>query len=333
MKKIIILTIIIFFGVYFYYSQAISSPLNKKGEDVEFTVAQGEGVKIIASNLVDNKIIDSSLFFKIYVWQKNLEKKFISGEYVLTPKMSIIEIVKSLTGNGAISTEKNLTFIEGWNNKDFAKYLEEQGFGTSDEFLKLINTNKYSDSYSFLSDKSKTADLEGYLFPDTYRVYKNATQEDVVIKMLNNFNNKLTERMRADIKKQGRSIFEVITMASLIEKEVKTLDDMKIVSGIFWDRIKNGQALESCATLAYALGENKPQYSAADTETDSPYNTYMHKGLPPTPICNPGLNAITAAVYPTYTKYNYFLSDPVTNKTIFSATYDEHLRNKRIYLN
>jgi UPF0755 protein len=261
-----------------------------------------------------------------------LEKKLIASEYVLNPKMSIKEIVNSLTGKNAISKEINLTFIEGKNNKDYAKYLESQGFGSAEDFLKLVNTNKYNDRFQFLSDKSKTADLEGFLFPDTYRVFKDATQEEILIKLLDNFDIKLTEQMRTDIKKQGRSIFEIIVMASLIEKEVKTFDDMKIVSGLFWDRIKNGQALESCATLAYALGENKPQYSAADTEIDSPYNTYKHRGLPPTPICNPGLNAITAAIYPVYTNYNYFLSDPATNKTIFSASYDEHLKNKRIYL-
>jgi len=107
---------------------------------------------------------------------------------------------------------------------------------------------------------------------------------------------------------------------------------MKIVSGIFWDRIKNGQPLESCATLAYILGQNKPQYSIEDTKTDSPYNTYLILGLPPSPISNPGLQAIKAAIYPEYTKYNYFLNRQDTGETIFSVDYDEHLRNKAKYL-
>ena len=107
---------------------------------------------------------------------------------------------------------------------------------------------------------------------------------------------------------------------------------MKIVSGIFWQRIKNNQALQSCATLAYILGINKPQYSWQDTKIDSPYNTYLHRGLPPTPISNPSLKAIKAAIYPEYTDYNYFLSDPKTSKTIFSKTYAEHLRQQRKYL-
>jgi len=121
-------------------------------------------------------------------------------------------------------------------------------------------------------------------------------------------------------------------MASLIEKEVRTSEDMKIISGIFWQRIENRQGLESCATLAYILGVNKPQYSVVDTKIDSPYNTYKHRGLPPSPIANPGLNAITAAIYPKETDYNYFLSDPATGQTIFSRTLGEHNLNKAKYL-
>lgn len=107
---------------------------------------------------------------------------------------------------------------------------------------------------------------------------------------------------------------------------------MKIVSGIFWDRIANGQRLESCATLAYILGESKPQYTLADTQINSPYNTYRNDGLPPTPINNPGLKAIRAALYPTKTDYNYFLSRPDTGETVFSKIYQEHLANKAKYL-
>jgi UPF0755 protein len=107
---------------------------------------------------------------------------------------------------------------------------------------------------------------------------------------------------------------------------------MKIVSGIFWDRIKNGEALGSCATLAYILGVNKPQYSLEDTRIESPYNTYKYRGLPPGPIANPGFNAINAAIYPEFTDYNYFLSDPETGKTIYSRTLDEHNANKYRYL-
>jgi UPF0755 protein len=196
------------------------------------------------------------------------------------------------------------------------------------------NSGSLAQSFDFLRVLPDNATLEGYLFPDTYRIFKDAAAEDIVVKMLANFDKKLAPETRAEISRQGKTLPEIITMASLIEKEVRGADDMKIVSGIFWNRIKNGQALQSCATLAYVLGVNKAQYSEADTKVDSPYNTYQNRGLPPGPIANPGLNAIIAAVYPVQTDYNFFLTAEVNgaSKVIYSRTYDEHLRNKGKYL-
>jgi UPF0755 protein len=197
--------------------------------------------------------------------------------------------------------------------------------------LELVEED-YSKDFSFLKDKPKNKNLEGYLFPDTYRFFTDVSGEEVILKMLSNFDNKLAPKMREDISSQGKTIFEIITMASVIEKEVRSEKDMKIVSGIFWDRIKNGQALESCATLAYILGVNKPQYSYEDTRIKSPYNTYINRGLPAGPIANPGIKAIEAAIYPEYTGYNYFLTASETGETIFSRTYEEHLINKNKYI-
>jgi UPF0755 protein len=150
--------------------------------------------------------------------------------------------------------------------------------------------------------------------------------------MLDNFDRKLNKEMKDDIVATGRSIHEIVTMASLLEKEVRTYEDMRIVSGIFWDKIERGEALRSCATLAYILGENKPTYSTEDTKVDSPFNTYQNPGLPPAPISNPGEKAIRAAIYPTETDYNYFLNTLDTGETIFSRTFEEHKRNKIKYL-
>jgi UPF0755 protein len=195
----------------------------------------------------------------------------------------------------------------------------------------------YLSDFDFLADKPDDASLVGYMFPDTYRVYASSTAEEVTYRLLDNFGKKLTLEMRQDIAKQGKTIYEIVTMASLIEKEAAidqggSNNDAKIISGIFWDRIKNRQALQSCATLAYILGVNKPQYSEADTKIDSLYNTYLHRGLPPGPIANPGLAAIEAAIYPEYTDYNYFLTPAGSKQMIFSKTYEEHLRNKAKYL-
>jgi UPF0755 protein len=338
-KKIIILLILVLIIGQIIYARGINSSVEKNGQDKIFVVEKGESVKKIGSNLLEADLIKSKFYFEVYIWRNELEKDLQAGEYVLSPKLSIKEIVRVLSEGEALNDELTIKVIEGWKIDDIDTYLQNMGIVKEGEFSKLVELRKQDWTMSFideepkfLSDAPLSANLEGYLFPDTYRIYKDASAEDIIFKMLDNFGRKINEQMREDIKKQGRTIYETVIMASLVEKEVRTREDMKIVSGIFWDRIRNGQALESCATLAYILGENKPQYSTEDTKIDSPYNTYQNRGLPPSPISNPGLNAISAAIYPEYTEYNYFLSKSDTGETVFSRTYDEHLRNKAKYL-
>ncbi len=344
-KTTIILIIILLVLVGIFYYRGINSAVSKTGQDVQFLVSTGESVSQIGKNLAEADLIKSKFYFKVYVLLSGVQAKFQAGEYVLNPSLSIKKIVKILTGGEALSKERTIKIIEGWNIREISQYFEREGMFQSEELLELVGfprvdyrTNKemptprnYADRFDFLKDKPAYYSLEGYLFPDTYRIFKDATLDDIVLKMLDNFSQKLTPEMRAEIARQGKTIYEIITMASLLEKEVRSEEDMKIVSGIFWDRIKNKQALESCATLAYVLGVNKPQYTTEDTKIDSLYNTYQNRGLPPGPISNPGLRAIRAVIYPEYTDYNYFLSRPDTGETDFSETYEEHIRKKAKY--
>ena len=247
----------------------------------------------------------------------------------------------------AQQADKTVTIIEGWNSRQIAEKLANSQLGFSvDDFLKIAGQPKknyqslpanqwpedFSDNYEFLKDKPKQVGLEGYLFADTYRFRPSSSPKEVIIKLLDNFDQQLNTKMRQDIEQQGRTIYQIITMASLLEKEVKTEQDMKMVADIFWRRIKNGQRLESCATLAYILGQNKPQYSFEDTRINSPYNTYINSGLPPGPIGSPSLKAIKAAIYPTPNNYNFFLSRPDNGETIFSRNFEEHKVNKAKFL-
>jgi UPF0755 protein len=247
--------------------------------------------------------------------------------------------------------EDTIRILEGWTSRDIGQYFEENGRWQSDDFLKVAGfpqvdyrKNKdlppipdFSLNYSFLADKPDYYGLEGYLFPDTYRVYASSTVTEVVEKMLANFDQKLTPKMRADIKAQGKTIYEVVTLASIIEKEAPLNyqsgdnHDAQIISGIFLNRLRNGQALQSDATLSYIYGDNQPAHSGKELDADSPYNTYKYKGLPPGPICNPGILAIEAAIYPIKTDYNYFLTTD-TGDVVYARTYDDHLRNKNKYL-
>jgi len=217
------------------------------------------------------------------------------------------------------AAEITVRIPEGWTNDDIATYLAQTGPWLAADVLE--------------ADKGK----EGYLFPDTYRVYASSTAASVVDKMLKNFDAKLTDELRADITKQGKTVEDIIIMASLIEKEApinynkEENEDARIIGGIFWNRLKIGQGLQSDATLSYILKDKEDQHSGADLQIDSLYNTYKYRGLPPGPIANPGLLAIRAAIYPATTKYYYFLTTP-DRQVIYAKTYEEHLQNKYKYL-
>ncbi|MFA6106603.1 MAG: endolytic transglycosylase MltG [Patescibacteria group bacterium] len=349
LKKIFLIIIIataVFFGLAW---KKLNNPADPDGADRIFTVSAGEGTNQISDNLFGQKLIKSKLAFETYVWARGWEGTIKAGEHTLSPKLNIREIAQSLVSGNTISSEEKIIVKEGWNIGDIDSYLSEKNILASGEFKNVVDKisnfpardgsapggqSSIPKSYIFLNALSENTSLEGYLFPDTYRVFKNSSAEEIAGKMLANFDRKLNPELRVEIERQGKSVHEIITMASLIEKEVRATEDMKIVSGIFWNRINNGQALQSCATLAYVLGVNKPQYSEADTKIDSPYNTYQNKGLPPGPIANPGMNAIKAAIYPTANDYNFFLTAEVNgeSKTIYSRTFEEHVRNKGIYL-
>lgn len=323
--------LIILLFAFVYYKSSINKPIAAGEVEAKiFIVEKGEGVNIISQKLEDAGLIKSRTFFRIYAVRSNRQTDLKAGKYLLSQSMSIIEIVDVLTNGNVLNEEKSIKIIEGWNNKDIAEYFNENGLD-GNKFLEIVKNVK-DEKYSFLNDIPKGYDMEGFLFPDTYRIFINSNEDEVVNKMLDNFNVKLTEKMRTDIKAQGKTVYEIVIMASVIQKEVRGEDDMKLVSGVFWNRIKNNKPLESCATLAYILGVNKKQYTLEDTKIDSAYNTYQNQGLPPGPISNPGIKAIEAAIYPTDSDYFYFLSSFEDGETIFSKTYDEHLRNKAKYL-
>ena len=294
-------------------------------------VVEGEGVQEIGQVLENAQLVKSKYYFDYYVWKTGSRAKIKAGKYEIKGTMTVPEIVQVLSLGEIVPNQTKVTFPEGTSAQGMADILKQKGFD-GDAFLADAKSgSEIAANYSFLKDAPQKANLEGFLFPDTYIFFKDAKPEEIANRMLENFDEKLTSKMRDDIQSQGRNVFDVVTMASILEKEVRTPDDMKIASGIFWDRIGVGMPLQSCATIAYVLGTEKKQYSIADTQTPSPYNTYINKGLPPGPIDNPGMNSILAAIYPTKTDYAYFLTDPATGKTIFSKTLAEHAANKAKY--
>jgi UPF0755 protein len=297
-------------------------------KSADFLINKGEGAKGISINLEKEGIIKSGLIFRIYVLFSGSSKKLQAGEYQLSPAMNTPQIIEKFISGEVI--KQKITIIEGWDLRDVAAYLEASGVAKAEEFLELTKKD-FGSVFSFLKDKPKNLDLEGYIFPDTYEISPNDSAEAVLKKIMDNFDKKLNYDLRKEILRQKKMIFEIVTMASLIEKEVKSPEDKKIVSGILWKRIKIGMPLQVDATIAYITGKNTTKISREETKIDSPYNTYKYRGLPLGPICNPGIESIMAAIYPEESDYLYYLSTPA-GKTIFSRTLEEHNIAKAEYL-
>jgi len=319
LKKITSIIGIVFLLIFFYLCFEIYVPINPaSNETIIYTAKKGMGDDEIAKELQKMGIIRSNYFFRFYVVVSLQHSSLQAGDYNISPRMSIYHIVKKMVQGDVIKNE--VIILEGWDTRDIAKYLETKNICTQNYFIALTQ-NDYSNQFDFLQDLPKNAGLEGYLFPDTYEITKGETCEEILNAMLANFDRKLTPDMKAEIKKQKRSIFDVVTMASILEKEVRTLDDKKIVSGILWKRISVGMPLQLDSTVNYVTGKSDASVSIKDLKKDSPYNTYMYKGLPKGPISNPGIDSITAAIYPKSSKYWFYLTD---GKTIFSENYAQH---------
>src|SRR3989344_3310610 len=328
MKIIIFYAGLIIFVFFFIFAAIfwwqIRTSLNSSGENIIFKVEKGESAKTIAEHLKNSNIIKNPFFFQLYVFLSLRQYALKSGEYELSRAMSIRDIADTIVLGG--TNEILITIPEGFT----LKQVEERLVGAG-----LIKQNEL-ESYRFsndvpqaLADKPKSASLEGYLFPDTYRFFKDAKLPDVVNKMIANLENKLTSDLKMAIKNSSFTTYEVLTMASLIEKEVKSDSDREIVSGILWKRLKAKIPLQVDATLVYITG--RKEIFDADKKINSPYNTYFYRGLPKGPISNPGLSAIMAAIFPKSSPYWYYLSAK-DGATIFSKTLEEHNRNRAIYL-
>jgi len=294
--------VIIIFAVFFVLIIILGLAQPKCGTgDKIVTIEKGMGSDETAQVLKDNGIIKNKWEFVFYLWIKGYTNHIQAGEYLLNSKMTMPQIAKIIVNGEVNENYIKITIPEGWDIKKIEARLKENSVIGKDAIIPLEN--------------------EGYLFPDTYYFYKNSSLDVVIKKMRDNFNNKAGK----DVK------YDIIKMASILEKEVKSDADRAIVSGIFWKRIQLGIPIQADITIAYILGVDKWKYSSEDIKVKSPYNTYTNLGLPPTPINNPGLSAINAALNPKQTDYLYFLSAP-DGTTIYAKTLEEHNANKAKYL-
>jgi UPF0755 protein len=309
--------------------------------NVLFVVNAGDGPRTIAAGLEQAGLIRSERLFLLTVWSRGSRGDFAAGTFELSPSMTTREIERTLSQGEPVSNERSITVLEGWTLDDIAAYLERENVAAADAFHAETGRSAafarpgelpdWNSSFDFLRGRPESATLEGYLFPDTYRIYVGSDAKAVVRRLLQNFGAKLTPELRAEIGRSGRELHEIITMASVIEREVHGDEDRRLVSDIFWKRVGAGMGLQADSTVNYVTGRNKPAVSYKETQIDSPWNTYKYRGLPAGPIGNPGMSAILAALRPEPNPYWYFLTDRQGN-VHYARTIDEHNANKAKYL-
>ena len=299
-KFFFFIILLLFLGIFLW--QGIFLPKDSSVVEKKlFLIEKGQSLFQIAENLEKESLIKNRFFFDFYVLIRGAQNKLQAGEYSLSPSMDITEIAKKIISGEVAKIV--VTIPEGFTVKQIEERLG----------LKLPGEN-----------------LEGFLFPDTYQFPPRVSGAEVVKKMRDNFDKKFTP-YRNEVSGAGLTPFEIITMASLLEKEVKTKEDKELVSGILWKRLENKIPLQIDATITYITGQKTTKISKEETQIDSPYNTYKYLGLPKGPICNPGLESILVAIYPKDSDYWYYLSTP-EGETTFSKTLEEHNYAKSKYL-
>jgi len=312
--------LVLFLGAYLWWQKNLE-PVSLVDKETAFVIEKGEGLGEIVFNLREKNLIRSSFVFKLYVMVNNLSGQLQAGYFKLSPISSVQEIADQLT-HGA--TDIWLTFPEGWRREEYA--------------LRLVNNlpNFEVDQFIVLTDG-----LEGQLFPDTYLIPRQAGTAGVIEILRNNFNKKVGQELLDEAQNRDLTKNELLTVASLVEREVRDEADRALVAGIIKKRLADDWPLQIDATLQYVKASRSCRDKldcewwapvlSSDKQLDSPFNTYQRKGLPPQPICNPSLSAIKASIWSKESDYWFYLSDN-QGKTHFAGNAEEHTANIQKYL-
>lgn len=334
----LILAAALVFSMYSYYQYCLTPiSTDENAESVIVTVEEGDTISDIADNLYSQGLIRNALVFKSYASRSTKDTTGIqAANYQFSANMSVEEILEQLVSGDAYYELDKVVIPEGKNITEIAEILEEENICTADSFIEeasSANLAKWKSEYPILSTipDDKDRGLEGYLFADTYVIKEDTDPETVVAKMLDRFDEVYTEEFADEVSEQGKTVDEIIIMASLVELESKLPEDRTTTASVFYNRLDNDMLLQSDITVNYALGD-KRELSTDDLNFDSLYNTYKYKGLPVGPICSPSTASIEAAVNPASTNYLYFVADISTGKLHFSDTLEGHQANIAQYL-
>ena len=325
-----VLVVSLLLSIYMLGASSDYFGLNQEDREVQLEIPEGATLSQVTKLLKDNDIIDHSGLFSLYAGVKHAGDNIQSGYYTFNCNMSYSQIIQALRyGYVELEVVSGVTFTEGMTVMDIAQVLEDNRVCTKDSFLNALNNETFG--YDFIdsipASDTRYLKLEGYLFPDTYDFYVNENPVSVIKRFLNNFDAQVTAEMRAQAENMGMTLDEVITLASVIQAEAADTDQMYAISGIFHNRLNSDSLtmLQSDATRDYATNNISPYVTDNQAMLDA-YNTYVCSGLPAGPICNPGIDAIRAALQPENNNYYYFVHDSEGN-VYYASTYEKHLQN------
>ncbi len=324
-KLVALVVIVVLLGVggnlaYGWYQGQVNTAASSSTDPVKFTITPGESADQIAQDLSDKGLIKNQTVFLLYVRVTGARAKFEAGSYVLRKNMTMAQIVQVL--EHAVANQLQVRFLEGWTIHQMGEWLQQNtSIGTAQQF---VDAAKGAWPFDFLSSRPSAADLQGYLFPDTYNVDATATVRDVIQTQLTEFGKVFTAQWRAALQqpaagRPAESIENIVILASIVQLEANV--QMPEACSVYYNRLAVNMPLQVDATILFAEGRTGA-ISEQDRQLDSPYNTFLHTGLPPGPIGNPGQQALAACVNPPKTDYFYYFTDRQGN-THFEATLDQ----------
>ncbi len=298
---------------------------------ITFTVTSGDSFSEVDKRLKEQGIIANGLWFRVAAEFSGLTDNLQAGVYSLTPDQSYGDILSHLTTSEV--TDISITFPEGLTIAQMGELVHTKFGISTDDWAKATGQYSKFETHPFVvrAKKPDDVDLEGYLFPDTYRFFADATADDIVKKMIDTMEARVGEISAPTGDSKDMTFHEVLTLASIVQREVRKPSEMKNVADVFLKRLSIGMALQADSTVNYVTGGKDPSISLNERDIMSPYNTYKNPGLPPGPISNPGLDALTAVIHPATNSYLYFLTDDLGN-VYYAQTFDQHIQNKARYL-
>jgi UPF0755 protein len=322
-----------FLGLYLQYNaETINTPPSEDPTSIPFTVESGENAVSIANKLEDQGFITDADLFRRFLSYNQLDSSLEAGDYELRRNMDMAEIAEAL--QKANFEEVTVTIPEGLRAEEIANILTEQNIMDGDAFLALVRSGTGVE-HPLLTDRPANSDYEGYLFPDTYRLPINATPDALLTRMLDNMASKIPGNAVALAAGQGHSFFEILTVASIVEREAVIPDERPRIASVYLNRLAQGMYLQADPTVQYAMGYQTetdqwwktPVTLEEYSKVTSPYNTYMNPGLPPGPIANPGAASINATLQPADEPYLFFMGCGGAGAHLFAVDFAEHEQN------